>query len=74
MSKEKETVAKQLSIVQDYKFRFIYSSKKVNFLKITAQLGIPYMWRGGANLAEKMPRWCGGAMIQKVAHVAVAQT
>ena len=32
------------------------------------------MCRGGANLAEKMPRWCGGAIILKVAHVAVART
>ena len=32
------------------------------------------MWRSGANLAEKTPRWCGGAMIWKEAHVAVAQT
>ena len=31
LSKEKETVAKQLSIVQDYGYRCIYSSKKVIF-------------------------------------------
>ena len=31
-------------------------------------------WRGGANLAGKTPWWCGGAMIKKVAHVAVARS
>ena len=64
MSKENETVANQLSIVQDYRYRCIYGSKKVNFF-IMAQLGIflPYMWRGGTDLAEKTVRWCGGVMI-----------
>ena len=40
--KEKETVAKQLSKVQDYRYRYIFSSKKVkadNFFLNTAQLG-----------------------------------
>ena len=56
---------KQLSIVQDYRYRYIFSRKKVkaeNFFKNTAQLGnfFPYMWRSGANLAEKnaaVVRW-----------------
>ena len=36
--------------------------------------GALVQWRGGANLAEKTPRWCCGAMISKVAQVAVART
>ena len=44
MRKRKETVGKQLSILQDYRYRYryIYSSKKVNaenFFKYIAQLG-----------------------------------
>ena len=41
MRKEKKTVAKQLSIVKDYRYRYIYSSKKVKaeiFFKNMAQL------------------------------------
>ena len=42
LRKEKETVAKQLSILQVYRYRYIYSSKKVkaeNFFLNMAQLG-----------------------------------
>ena len=73
MRKLKETVAKQLSIVQDYRYRYIYlysckTVKALNFFRNTAQLGnfFPQMWRSGA-----VVQWCGGAMILKVAHVAV---
>ena len=51
----------------DYRSRCIYSSKKVqaeNFFLNMAQLGnFLTKWRGGANFAEKTPRWCGDAMI-----------
>ena len=73
MRKLKETVVKQLSIVQDYRYRYIYlysckTVKALNFFRNTAQLGnfFPQMWRSGA-----VVQWCGGAMILKVAHVAV---
>ena len=42
LRKEKEIVAKQLSILQVYRYRYIYSSKKVNaenFFLNMAQLG-----------------------------------
>ena len=32
------------------------------------------MGRVGAILAEKMPQWCSGAMIEKVVHITVAST
>ena len=70
MRKEKETVAKQLRIVQ-VQVPYICSSKKVGsksfFFKYGSvgqffPLNVAW-WRSGANFAEKTPGWCGGAMI-----------
>ena len=73
MRKEKETVAKQLRKVQENRNRYICSSKKVkakNFFLIrlswgivSLKCGVVVQRHGGANLAEKTPRWCGGTMI-----------
>ena len=70
MRGEKKTVAKQLRIGQDNRYRYIYSGEKVmadNFLKIRLswaifplKCGAVAQWRGDANLAKKnaaVVRW-----------------